>query len=487
MGYFINCIVVGVTIILQAVTAEPDTSISCCSCSSLLPDAPLGTKPQVLPSPFAIEVNKRRYSPDDYGEEIEVNITTRIKTKGFRQFILQAVPIDQHGNVGDNPQLLGSFTNNDINKVTTEFTCAGNRAIKSFDSSNKTHIRFYWKPQPGQGGNFVFRATFVESSDVYWVREVSEPIIDPNAPPLHRKSTDTILPPLIAPIDTINCGSTKSCYRVPEGCWEPYCDYIATWQHLGSNQYRFEIGALTHGMGDRHVSLAISEDIRWGGDRVFECIHDSRTHQTKVIQAISEGHSTTPLPDPMEGISNAEGQYWRGRIRCRFDVIPTANTKDYPLDGLHYIILSRGNTEKDMVVILSAKTEPHRYGVGEIPVATPEKVDLSSTSVNIDGFARYPLVKAHACLMVVAFIFFCAIGLLWTKYYRTMWPNKRFLGLRYWVVAHFNCMLWVLLLVIIAIICIFVEVGGYSQKGERSMNSRGERILKLISLNQNLQ
>lgn len=71
------------------------------------------------------------------------------------------------------------------------------------------------------------------------------------------------LPPLIAPIDTINCGSTKACYRVPEGCWEPYCDYIATWQHVGGNAYKFEIGAMTHGMGDRHVSVALSDDIRW--------------------------------------------------------------------------------------------------------------------------------------------------------------------------------------------------------------------------------
>lgn len=51
---------------------------------------------------------------------------------------------------------------------------------------------------------------------------------------------------------------------------------------------------------------------------------------------------------PMEGISNAEGQYWRGRVRCRFTAISTANTKDYPMDGYHHILLSRGNTDKGL-------------------------------------------------------------------------------------------------------------------------------------------
>lgn len=43
----------------------------------------------------------------------------------------------------------------------------------------------------------------------------------------------------------------------------------------------------------------------------------------------------------------------------------------------------------------SALTAPHRYGYGEYPVASPDMVSLGDISINMQGFARYPLVKAH--------------------------------------------------------------------------------------------
>lgn len=63
-------------------------------------------------------------------------------------------------------------------------------------------------------------------------------------------------------IDTSECGRVKSCYRIPEGCWEPYCDYIATWRKAGLG-YVIELGAMTDGYTGRYVAMAISDDIRW--------------------------------------------------------------------------------------------------------------------------------------------------------------------------------------------------------------------------------
>lgn len=64
-------------------------------------------------------------------------------------------------------------------------------------------------------------------------------------------------------INTEECGRVKGCYRVPEGCWEPYCDYIATWRRTAGNSYEIELGAMTDGVTDRYVAMAISDDIRW--------------------------------------------------------------------------------------------------------------------------------------------------------------------------------------------------------------------------------
>lgn len=65
----------------------------------------------------------------------------------------------------------------------------------------------------------------------------------------------------IDPIDTGECGESKSCYREPEGCWEPYCEYIVTWQNLGE-EIRFELGAHLDGLDGRYVAVALSDDIR---------------------------------------------------------------------------------------------------------------------------------------------------------------------------------------------------------------------------------
>lgn len=65
--------------------------------------------------------------------------------------------------------------------------------------------------------------------------------------------------------------------------------------------------------------------------------------------------------------------------------------------------------------------------------------------------------------MILAWCFFGTVGLLMTKYYKPMWPNKRFYGHRYWFIAHFNCMAWLFIFVLIAFILIFVEAGGYSK------------------------
>ena len=42
------------------------------------------------------------------------------------------------------------------------------------------------------------------------------------------------------------------------------------------------------------------------------------------------------------------------------------------------------------------------------------------------------LFKIPGCLMILAWVFFSSIGMLMTKYYTTMWPNKRMFDHRYW-------------------------------------------------------
>ncbi|XP_061175117.1 pikachurin-like [Saccostrea echinata] len=461
------------TVLLLAILGVTTTlALTCCTCDDLEVTG-TSSSPQILPCPFIIKVNKFAYKTNDPEEYLTVTLESRGGGRFINQFMLQAVSIDSMGkalvaNPGENG--FRAFTQIPVegHTVSTTSDCEG-KTVKSdtnlkFDSK-ATKIQFSFAPRRIQGP-IKFRATFVDDQGNFWLREESEPIVQIGGPSLDPSIVRQNALPIIDPIHTDKCGIEKGCYRVPEGCWEPYCDYIATWRPLSrvGTEYMIEMSARVNGITDRHVSLALSEDIRWGDDRVFECVHEGGTGLTKVYQAKSIDHSTQRFKNPGDGIDDScelyglkcGGQFLEGRVRCRFVVRSSRTINSLPLSGSYHVLMYSGPAENTL-------TAPHRYGYGEYPVASPDMVSLADISINMQGFARYPLVKAHGILMILAWCFFGTVGLLMTKYYKPMWPNKRFYGQRYWFVAHFNCMAWLFIFVLIAFILIFVEAGGYSK------------------------
>ena len=70
--------------------------------------------------------------------------------------------------------------------------------------------------------------------------------------------------------------------------------------------------------------------------------------------------------------------------------------------------------------------EPMKY-----PHVSKEKVRLS-LFVDMDGTARYWLVKLHGCLMIIAWMMCCTTAILLAKYYKPMWPNDELCGTDVW-------------------------------------------------------
>lgn len=58
---------------------------------------------------------------------------------------------------------------------------------------------------------------------------------------------------------------------------------------------------------------------------------------------------------------------------------------------------------------------------------------VRSHSNNTEGNKSWLMISG--ILMILAWCFFGTIGLLMTKYYKPMWPNKRFYGQRYWFIV----------------------------------------------------
>ncbi|XP_071119477.1 putative ferric-chelate reductase 1 [Haliotis cracherodii] len=444
---------------------------TCCSCQTLLPNnVPDNVEPQRMPSPFKIIVSRNYYAPL---EEIKVNLTAEGDTY-FRSFMIVAWATDYRS---DNQlrKAVGKWDAVDGTPVAKD--CLNNQedgeALRSTTMDAKRMVKLAWR-SPERYGHLEFRATFVVDDDTYWAKEKSQMIVDPKADP---PTTKAPLPQIIDPINSAGCGKQKGCYRYPHGCWELYCEYIATWEDHGTH-ITFEVGAHTDGLDDRWVSLALSNDTYMGDDMVMDCVHNSENHQTKVSLSYNEPgkKQNRNLPEYLtnKALVFQEGSHFNGRIRCRFQIRKynkDSTGRVVALTGNKWhIILARGN---------AVQGNKLRHGLLEhqLPVVSPYKVSLQ-TIPDVHDRARYPLVKAHGCLMLFAFVFCSSIALLLTKYYKPMWPNKRFFEQRYWFVVHFNLMALAFLVVIIAIILIFVEAGGWSLTPD--LPQRAHPILGII-------
>lgn len=445
----------------------------CCQCSNLMPyNRPEGTHPQVMPSPFKIVVKAKEYYLD---KQVEVELVSE-GDHTFRDFILVALPTDSRPKLAE-----GTFELLDDNKqFLPKYDCYTNerksQAILAGDRKKKSHLRFGWKTNQ-YAGHIRFRATFIVDDDTYWVAERSELLIDPR--PDAPEIPDSERPQVLPPINTDNCGVSKGCYREPEGCWEPHCEYIVTWQGL-TDIVRFEIGGRGDSSLDRYVAVGLSNDTYMGEDIVFACAHDSTTDSTGVYMSYNDGNNNHPLDRTNVArlkavLTENKGSYHNGMLRCFFTVYRDLGTF-YPgmphISGAPYhLLMSRGFASKGVL-------RRHGLGVNELPIASPVKVDLFNHNHDIGDRARYPLVKAHGCLMILAWVFFASLGLLMTKYYKTMWPNKRMFDQRYWFVTHFNCMATVFLVTVIGIILIFVEADGWSKAPD--LPQRAHPILGII-------
>ncbi|KAI8787006.1 ferric-chelate reductase 1 [Biomphalaria glabrata] len=477
------CLVVLVASLQSGHGAVDFSPAMCCQCGDHSPFG-LSEKPKIMPSPFRIEVGSDSYVPNI---EVKVNLTSTSEL-AFRSFFLAAYPYPYV--IGTKPvgqiKLLPNQdyqTKDDCITRDNALNQANSNAVISRDDKYKSNVRFVWSANE-KYGHVEFRATFIVDSDVFWVSEKSRVLADASLTYHPQKQQ-------ISPINTDKCGDSKGCFREPEGCTEPNCMYILTWVDDSEN-IQFELGGLADGSNDRYVAFAISDDKYMGDDTVFTCAHNSARDKTEVFLSYNtiDPKTNNPIPkykvasqddvwanhDYQNVLVSEEGSYENGRLRCRFKIRRDLD-EDYPelkpLRGApNHLLFAHG---------FANKGSPQRHGlsVEELPLASAQRVDFGRMS-NYYGRSRYPLAKAHGCLMILAWVFFASIGLLLTKYYKPMWPNSRIFEHKYWFFGHFNCMATMFIIVIIAIILIFVEAGGYSEAPE--LPQKAHPILGIIIL-----
>nr|XP_022316500.1 putative ferric-chelate reductase 1 isoform X1 [Crassostrea virginica]XP_022316501.1 putative ferric-chelate reductase 1 isoform X1 [Crassostrea virginica]XP_022316502.1 putative ferric-chelate reductase 1 isoform X1 [Crassostrea virginica] len=253
-----------------------------------------------------------------------------------------------------------------------------------------------------------------------------------------------------------SCGDTRGCFVSCEGT---DCQYVVSWEYK-PEYVDFSIERKVEGGGQKWVAIAFSNDVKMGDDDVFHCISDS-TGRVTVARSFNMGTSNQPINNPQEGISSVSGSFTDGVFRCSFrysQVAPNNRRKRQsttrPMTDLHlhrHLMLGDGPAFGDSVGMHTQN-----------PVVTADLVNLQLTSI-IGDVARYPLVKVHGCLMILAWIFCTGVGLIFARFYKPVWSERTILGLKVWFQFHRGLMVTTLVLTLVGFIIIFVEANGYSK------------------------
>ncbi|XP_052778173.1 putative ferric-chelate reductase 1 [Mya arenaria] len=402
-------------------------------------------------------------------------LTLNLAGGSFKGFLVQVV--DASGN------LVSGLAPTDSDAQA--LTCVGagvSTGLSHTTGSVKSSLAFTWTPPAGTNGQVDFQVTVVEEYVTYWIQQTALTLTEGGAvPPVSLPQTSTAVSPTDSPSLTTTsvsisssttttstttetqlggiqadaaCGVSKGCFQ---DCTGGSCRYLVTWQDFGQN-VAFEMYGMVKS-ADSYIALGFSSDRKMGSDSVIECVANNGG-EVRVFNSYNNGYSNQRLTPSDYGISNFQGGISNGVLRCRFFRIKSANgtaleNTMYDLNQDWHLMFATGPAMQGFLMM------PH--STSDLPPVSSSRVDLQSSATAVGQRADTdPLVKAHGCVMIFAWVMFTSIGILAARYYKSAWSDKTFFGLKIWFQVHRACMVVALVLNSIGFILIFVAIKGYS-------------------------
>ncbi|GFS20214.1 ferric-chelate reductase 1 [Elysia marginata] len=283
-----------------------------------------------------------------------------------------------------------------------------------------------------------------------------------------RVTTGTTVPPKVNFNKDPECGKTKGCYS---DCDDGKCTLLFSWAPHNDSHFHFSMEAAYSDHEDLYVALGFSTKKKMDVASVIACTYISGV--VDVYQSFNPGYYNVPLADPKEGISEIVGTIDAGVIKCTFTKIKTSNSnsKIYDLSQPWHLIAALGEAASGGLLL--EHNNKNKY--------VASSIDFSDLSVDISlEEIDYPLIQAHACLMIIAWMLSGSIGLAIAKFFKKQWPDKTIFGLKVWFQIHRACMVLVFLMGSVAIVLVFLEIEGYSDIQGESYK-KAHPILGLIT------
>uniref|UniRef100_A0A2C9LE28 Ferric-chelate reductase 1 n=1 Tax=Biomphalaria glabrata TaxID=6526 RepID=A0A2C9LE28_BIOGL len=245
------------------------------------------------------------------------------------------------------------------------------------------------------------------------------------------------------------CGSTKGCF---DNCNNGKCDLFVSWISKGE-QIEFSLNTTTGHNGDYYLAVGFSETGKMGKASVVACTVNQDSIIDVYVSYNDDAYNNKQMKDLKTAVKLISGSYKDGVLQCTFTRVASIANNSYffDLNEPWYFITARG---------------PATLG-GEIQLHDSKYMSQSQIEFRVARsysleVTKYPLIKAHGCLMVIAWMLLASIGLGFARFLKPLWPSSMPCGVKVWFAMHRAFMVLAFLCGCAGFIIIFIQVKEYS-------------------------
>ncbi|KAK0047155.1 ferric-chelate reductase 1 [Biomphalaria pfeifferi] len=372
------------------------------------------------------------------------------------------VPGKTNGHRYSHSNLTKNEINNEVNNYTDGLLQCTFSVQKVTNDSNKYNLTESWYLVTARGA--YNESGLIRHSRID--RNVTKDKVN-----LTDSTTDvhfsTVVPTATVQIGTFgkdsDCGSKKGCYS---NCINDQCDLLLAWTPKGNN-FEMTLKTSAGNANDYYIALG-------GPASVMACTVNQGNTVDVHASHNTDGYSNTQLDNSKEGLSHISGSYKDGILQCTFNRVTssTNNSNIFDLTKQWYLITARGPSSQ------GGRLLQHE---GNERFTSQAQIDFQDVTVDISLEAsKYPMIKAHGCLMVIAWMFLASIGLGFARFLKPLWPNSMPCGVKVWFAMHRAFMVLAFVCGCIGFILIFAEVKDYS-KIQGEFYTKAHPILGIIT------
>jgi len=257
------------------------------------------------------------------------------------------------------------------------------------------------------------------------------------------------------------CEKTVGCFRQPANCIPGTdCMFFSWIYDESNNQFEFTIVGKQRST-ESYLAFAFATSQMMQDADVYYCTKD----KLGVSQITDLGAQPIDVSDPdIKEVSSREED---GNIICTF-TRPAAQTRQISNGGSKVFDLKK---EKFFLLYCIA---PVSSSGGMEQHRSHDDRGASTTSIDFTTFTggtggevvsiTVKLIRAHAVLMMLAWMLFSNIGIVMARHYKPLWPDNKINGKAAWFQVHRFVMVTTAICTIAAIICIFSAIQGYSTR-----------------------